>query len=63
LEFIIAGIPGINALRAKNLLMEFKSLQGIFNAEIDDLVKAEKIGKKIAEEIFRVSRYEYDKEF
>jgi len=63
LEFIIAGIPGINALRAKNLLMEFKSLQGIFNAEIDDLIKAEKIGKKIAEEIFRVSRYEYDKEF
>ena len=63
LEFIIAGIPGINALRAKKLLMEFKSLQEIFNAEIDSLEKTEKIGKKIAEEIFRLSRYEYDKEF
>ncbi|MHA1194088.1 MAG: helix-hairpin-helix domain-containing protein, partial [Promethearchaeota archaeon] len=56
LEFIIAGIPGINALRAKKLLMEFKSLQEIFNAEIDELLKTEKIGKKIAEEIFRISR-------
>ncbi len=63
LEFIIAGIPGINALRAKKLLMEFKSLHKIFNAEIDELLKTEKIGKKIAEEIFRISRYEYDKEF
>jgi len=63
LEFIVAGIPGINALRAKNLLLEFKSLQEIFNAEIDELLKTEKIGKKIAEEIFRISRYEYDKEF
>ncbi|MHA1375130.1 MAG: DEAD/DEAH box helicase [Promethearchaeota archaeon] len=62
LEFIIAGIPGINALRAKKLLMEFKSLQEIFNAEINELLKTEKIGKKIAEEIFRISRYEYDKE-
>jgi len=59
LEFIIAGI---NALRAKKLLMEFKSLQEIFNAEINELLKTEKIGKKIAEEIFRISRYEYDKE-
>lgn len=63
LEFIVAGIPGINTLRAKNLLMEFKSLQEIFNAEIDDLLKTKKIGKNIAEEIFRISRYEYEKEF
>jgi len=63
LEFIVAGIPGINALRAKNLLMEFKSLQKIFSAEIDELMKTDKIGKKIADEIFRISRYEYDKEY
>ncbi|MHA1671011.1 MAG: DEAD/DEAH box helicase [Promethearchaeota archaeon] len=62
LEYIIAGIPGINASRAKNLLMEFKSLQEIFNAEIDELLKTEKIGRKIADEIYRISRYEYDKE-
>jgi Fanconi anemia group M protein len=63
LEFIVAGIPGINALRAKNLLMKFKSLQKIFSAEIDELMKIDKIGKKIADEIFRISRYEYDKEY
>ncbi|MFW9784747.1 MAG: ERCC4 domain-containing protein, partial [Candidatus Heimdallarchaeota archaeon] len=59
LEFMIAGIPGVNALRAKNLLEEFKTLQNIFSADIPDLTKVEKIGKKIAQEIFKVSRYKY----
>jgi Fanconi anemia group M protein len=59
LEFIVAGIPGINALRAKNLLSELKSLQEIFNAEIGDLMKVENVGKKIAQEIYKLSRFKY----
>ncbi|MFW9950321.1 MAG: helix-hairpin-helix domain-containing protein, partial [Candidatus Thorarchaeota archaeon] len=59
LEYIIAGVPGVNALRAKNLLKELKSLQSIFNADIGDLLKIENIGKKIAQEIYRISRYKY----
>jgi len=59
LEFIVAGIPGVNALRAKNLLKELKTLQNIFLADIPDLTKIENIGKKIAQEIYKISRYKY----
>ena len=59
LEYIIAGIPGINSLRAKSLLREFKTLQDVFNADLIDLVKVENIGKKIAREIYKLSRYKY----
>ena len=59
LEFIIAGIPGVNYSRAKNLLSEFKTLQQIFNSDIPDLTKVENIGKKIAQKIYKLSRYKY----
>ncbi|MHA2287715.1 MAG: DEAD/DEAH box helicase [Promethearchaeota archaeon] len=59
LEYIVAGIPGINALRAKNLLSELKTLQDIFNADIGDLMKVENVGKKIAQEIYKLSRFKY----
>ena len=59
LEYVIAGIPGVNTLRAKNLLKEFQTLQNIFLADIPDLTKIENIGKKIAQEIYKISRYKY----
>ena len=59
LEYIVAGIPGINALRAKKLLSELKTLQEIFNADIGDLMKVENVGKKIAQEIYKLSRFKY----
>ena len=59
LEYIVAGIPGINTLRAKKLLSELKTLQEIFNADIGDLMKVEKVGKKIAQEIYKLSRFKY----
>lgn len=62
LEYIVAGIPGINAHRAKNLLGELKTLQEIFNADIGDLMKVENVGKKIAQEIYKLSRFKYQKD-
>ena len=59
LEYIVSGIPGINTLRAKKLLSELKTLQEIFNADIGDLMKVEKVGKKIAQEIYKLSRFKY----
>lgn len=59
LEYIVAGIPGVNSLRAKNLLKELKTLQNIFSSEISDLTKVENIGKKIAQEIYKLGRYKY----
>ena len=62
LEYVVAGIPGVNTLRAKNLLKELKTLQNIFLADIPDLTKVENIGKKIAQEIYKISRYKYKNE-
>ncbi|MFX1388921.1 MAG: DEAD/DEAH box helicase [Promethearchaeota archaeon] len=59
LEFVVAGIPGVNALRAKNILKELRTLQNIFSADITDLTKIENIGKKIAQQIYKISRYKY----
>jgi len=59
LEYIIAGIPSVNSLRAKNLLKEFTTLQNIFNSDIPDLTKVENIGKKIAQDIYKISRFRY----
>ena len=59
LEYIIAGIPGVNAYRAKNLLKELKTLQNIFQADILDLTKIDNIGKKIAQQIYKISRFNY----
>jgi Fanconi anemia group M protein len=59
LEYVIAGIPGVNTLRAKNILKELRTLQNIFSADIPDLTKIENVGKKIAQEIYKISRYKY----
>ncbi|MCK4781271.1 MAG: DEAD/DEAH box helicase, partial [Candidatus Lokiarchaeota archaeon] len=53
LEYIVAGIPGVNTLRAKSLLKELKTLQNVFLSDIPDLTKIENIGKKIAQQIYK----------
>jgi len=62
LEHIISGIPGVNRSRAKNLLYELKTLQTLFNADIGELMKVDNVGKKIAQEIYKLSRFEYKSE-
>ncbi len=62
MEYVIAGIPGINATRAKTLLTELNTLQSIFNADIPDLTKIEGIGKTIAQQIYKISRFKYGKD-
>ncbi len=59
LEYIIAGIPGVNTHRAKNLLKELKTLQNVFQADIPDLTKIESVGKQIASNIYKIGRYKY----
>lgn len=59
LEYIVAGIPGVNSLRAKNLLRELKTLKNIVNSDIGELMKVENIGKKIAQDIYKIARWKY----
>ncbi|MGQ4833015.1 MAG: DEAD/DEAH box helicase [Candidatus Asgardarchaeia archaeon] len=59
LEFIVAGIPGVDLSRARQLLSHFKTLKSLFNADIDKLKRVPGIGEKLAERIFRLANYEF----
>ena len=54
LEFVVAGLPGINTIRAKNLLQKFKTLETIFTAEEEELLEVDGIGKKLAERMRKI---------
>jgi Fanconi anemia group M protein len=64
LEFIIAGIPGINISRAQDLLSTFETVQNIFNASSKELQNVPNIGPVIADSIqkFATSKYQKDRE-
>jgi ERCC4-type nuclease len=49
----------VNSLRAKNLLRELKTLKNIINSDIGELMKVENIGKKIAQNIYKMARWKY----
>lgn len=48
-QYVIANIPGIGPKLAKALLKHFGSIRNIANANLEELVKVEKIGKKKAD--------------
>lgn len=58
-EFIVAGLPGIDTVRAKKILEELKTLEHVFTATEEELIEIEGIGKKLAERIRKIlsSRY------
>jgi len=57
--FIIESFPDIGPTVAKSLLLEFKSIKNIANAEIKDLQKVSKMGPKKAEKI----KYLFERSF
>lgn len=59
-KFVVAGLPGVSTVLADRLLKEFRTLSKIFNAEEDELKKAEGIGDKLARRIREVSSTEYE---
>jgi Fanconi anemia group M protein len=58
-EFIVAGLPGIDTIRAKNLLRKLETLENIFTAEEEELLEVEGIGKKLAERIRKILSTKY----
>ena len=58
-EFLVGGLPGVGGLLAKDLLKEFKSVEGVFTAGEKELKRVGKIGDKKAKEIRRVLTKEY----
>lgn len=59
-EYIVQSLPNIGSSLAKSLLKEFKSVKGIFNADVEELRKVEKIGEKKAEDIKKIIESDYD---
>ncbi|MGC8710448.1 MAG: ERCC4 domain-containing protein [Candidatus Micrarchaeia archaeon] len=51
---ILGSIPGIGPKLAMALLHKFKSIKGVMNASIDDLVEVDKIGKKKAARVYQI---------
>jgi len=56
------GIRYVGEVTAKKLVQHFKSIDAIANASIDELVKAEEVGVKIAESIIRYFSDEKNRE-
>lgn len=61
MEYIIGNIPGIGSKIAKLLLNEFGTISTIVNADIEELTKIDKIGKKKAERIYDILHTNYNK--
>jgi Fanconi anemia group M protein len=56
---ILASIPGVGPKLAYEILKEFKSIKGVANANIEQLMKVDKIGKKKAKRIYDILNLEY----
>ncbi|MHA1649438.1 MAG: DEAD/DEAH box helicase [Candidatus Helarchaeota archaeon] len=58
-EYIVAGLPGIDTIRAKKLLSKLKTIENIFTAEEEELLEVEGIGEKLAKNIRKIVRAKY----
>ena len=58
---VLSGFPGVGKVRAQNIMdrTELNTLQKVMNAEVNDLVKAEKVGPVVAEDIYKLARKVY----
>ena len=54
-EYLVASLPDVSIVRSKALLKHFKSPKNVFNASVDELQEVKGIGKKIAENIKKVT--------
>lgn len=54
-KYVVAGVPGIDAILADRLLKRFKNVRGVFSASIEELKAVEGIGDKIAAKIKEVA--------
>lgn len=57
--YLISSITGIGEKKAMNILNYFGTVKNFVNASVDDLMKVEGIGQKIAENIFKLLNTSY----
>jgi Fanconi anemia group M protein len=59
-EYMVSSIQGIGPALAKELLLRFGSIKQIANASTEELMAADKVGKKTAERIREIFDSEYN---
>ncbi len=57
--FLVQGLPNVSATLAQRLLERFGSVKGIADADVDELMKVDGIGRVIAEGIHTVLRKKF----
>lgn len=60
-EYIVAGLPKINRMKARALLKHFGTPERIFSASKEELTQVEGIGEKLAKKIRLLMRKQYEK--
>lgn len=60
-EFLVAGLPHINAKLSKRLLKKFKTPRKIFTASEERLMKVDGLGKEKARKILNLLNSKYEK--
>ena len=61
-EFIVASLPSIDAVRSRNLLRRFETVEKVFTASKEELSEIEGIGEKISERIREILTAKYRKD-
>jgi Fanconi anemia group M protein len=59
-KYVVAGVPGVDAVLADRLLKRFKNVRGVFSATLEELKTVEGIGDKIASRIREVAESNYE---
>ncbi len=59
IEYIVGNIPGVGIMLARSLLKEFGSVRAIANANIDDIMRVDGIGRKRAQRVYEIMHREY----
>jgi len=58
-EFIVASLPSVDRVRARNLLTALRTVERVFTARKEELKTVDGIGEKISEDIRRVLTSKY----
>ena len=61
-EYVVAGLPGVELTLARRLLEAFGSVEKVFTASKDELMRVKGVGEKLAERIRQVITAEYVRE-
>jgi len=59
IEYVVSSISDVGPVIARNLLEHFQTIENIAKADVEDLMKVPKVGRKIAEKIVRIMKTPY----